>query len=153
MTGEFYVGDVGQEMWEELNFVQDPGNGGMNFGWNITEGPACFAPEENCDRTGLVEPIYTYAHGEDGCSIIGGPVYRGRANPQWAGTYFFGDFCTGLIRAARRDAGGSWMIVPVLDTDLAIVSFGLDEDGEMYVLDLQGAVYRIIAGKVDESNE
>jgi glucose/arabinose dehydrogenase len=153
LTGEFYLGDVGQEAWEELNFVQDPAPGGMNFGWNIVEGPVCFSPAENCDRTGLVEPIYTYLHGEAGCSITGGYVYRGSAFPQWSGTYFFSDFCTGLIRGARRLPDGTWAIVPLLDTELAIVSFGLDEDGEMYVLDLAGAVYRIIPGEETLSDE
>jgi glucose/arabinose dehydrogenase len=146
LTGEFYLGDVGQETWEELNFVQDPGAGGLNFGWNITEGPVCFSPPEGCNRTGLVEPVYTYRHGPDGCSITGGYVYRGAAHPEWAGTYFFSDFCTGLIRGAQRSTGGAWTIAPILDTDLAVVSFGLDEDGELYVLDLMGAVYRIVPG-------
>lgn len=149
-TGEFYLGDVGQETWEDLNFVAEPGNGGLNFGWNITEGPVCFSPPSGCDRSGLVEPVYAYRHGEDGCSITGGYVYRGRAHPEWAGMYFFSDFCTGLIRAARRDEDGVWMIAPLLETGLAVVSLGMDEAGELYVLDLAGEVYRITDGDFNE---
>lgn len=153
VTGEFYLGDVGQETWEELDFLADPAGGGWNFGWNTVEGPVCFSPAIDCDRTGLVEPVYAYRHGEEGCSITGGYVYRGTAHPEWAGTYFFSDFCTGLIRGARRAAAGTWMIEPLLDTELAVVAFGEDEQGELYVLDLAGGVYRIVAGERPPSNE
>lgn len=148
-TGDFYMGDVGQEKYEELNFLPAPLAGGANFGWNVLEGLHCFSPAEGCSTDGLTPPIYTYEHGDAGCSIIGGSVYRGSAYPELIGTYFFGDFCTGVIRGAQRDPRGVWEIVDLLDTDLAIAAFGEDEVGELYVLDLQGKVFRITAAFVD----
>jgi glucose/arabinose dehydrogenase len=142
-TGDLYVTDVGESLWEEVNFLPAGASAGANFGWNVLEGAHCYQPATGCDAAEMVPPVYEYAHGEAGCSVIGGYVYRGARYPELLGTYFFGDFCTGMIRAMRRDAAGNWQVADVLDTTLAIVSFGEDEDGELFVLDLEGGVYAL----------
>ncbi len=146
LTGDLYIGDVGEREWEELSFEPGGSPGGSHFGWNTLEGSQCFEPPSNCDREGKVMPIYEYRHGPDGCSITAGHVYRGRSYPELAGTFFFSDFCTGDIWGARRDPAGQWQFEKLLDTDLAVVSFGLDESGELYVLDLEGEVFRLLGG-------
>jgi glucose/arabinose dehydrogenase len=142
-TGDLWIGDVGQGAFEEIDAV--PGDeAGVNYGWNVMEGRACFAPETGCDEDGLRLPVAVYGHGE-GCSVTGGFVYRGSRWPGLAGAYLFSDFCSGTIwavDAARPNAGPT----AVLETGRAISSFGEDEDGELYVTDLAGgALLRVVA--------
>jgi hypothetical protein len=144
-TGDLYIGDVGQNRVEEIDVGLASRRGGENYGWNTMEGSQCFRPSSGCDRTGLLLPAYEYSHAE-GCSVTGGVVYRGCRMPDLAGTYFFGDFCTGLVRSFRLASGQA--------TDLrdwtaglrginSPTSFGLDADGEVYVVDYDGEVYRL----------
>jgi glucose/arabinose dehydrogenase len=149
-TGDLWIADVGQNEYEEINVVPASagGNleGGLNFGWPIMEGTHCFPETATCVRDGLVLPVADYRHGEDGCSITGGYVYRGAAIPGLVGAYLYGDYCSGRIWALAQDASSSWSSYLLLDTDLAISSFGEDEAGEIYVADLAGgAVYRLAA--------
>jgi hypothetical protein len=104
------------------------------------EGSNCFT-DRNCDQAGLVLPIAEYSHQGGHCSITGGYVYRGTEQPTLDGVYFYGDFCSGAIWGLRL---GNEPVL-LLETDLAISSFGEDEAGEVYVVDLRGAVYRIVA--------
>ncbi len=144
LTGDLYVGDVGQNRVEEID-VAAASRGGLNFGWNTMEGSQCFSPASGCNRSGLTLPVYEYSHAE-GCSVTGGVVYRGCRMPDLAGTYFFGDFCTGLVRSFRL-AGG--LATDVRDWTAGLrginspSSFGLDADGEAYVVDYDGEVYRL----------
>jgi glucose/arabinose dehydrogenase len=146
-TGDLYIADVGQNQYEEVH-VQPAGSpGGENYGWPIMEGRHCFQ-RDTCSTTGLQLPVTEYNHSQ-GCSITGGYVYRGGAFPSLNGLYFYGDYCSGRIWALSRDADGHWLSHQVLETSLNISSFGEDEAGEMYVLDLNGgAVYRLVDKEV-----
>ncbi len=135
-THELYAGDVGQNAWEEIDVVRRGGN----YGWRLMEGAHCFNPQA-CDRQGLELPVAEYANGSGRCSVTGGYVYRGAAIPRLAGMYIYGDFCSGEIFGLR---GGTRRVL--LDTRLAISSFGEDEAGEVYVVDHRGGVYRLIVG-------
>lgn len=143
-TGHLYVGDVGQNRFEEVN--AEPGDvGGLNYGWNVMEGDACFEPDEGCDTRGLTPPVVVYDHGE-GCSVTGGHVYRGAAIPDLAGTYFYSDFCSGFVRSFRLAGGVAvderrW---PELEpAERGVSSFGEDAAGELYLTTEAGGVYRI----------
>lgn len=145
VTGDLWIADVGQNAWEEVN-VARAGASGLHFGWRTLEGSRCFQPREGCDPAGTVLPVAEYPHAL-GCSITGGFVYRGAAVPGLADAYLFGDFCSGTIWAI--DAGLDAVQAPVtlLETGRSIGSFGEDEAGELYVLDLRGGeLLRIVAG-------
>jgi len=144
-TGDLYIGDVGQGAIEEVDV--DPGSrrGGLNYGWRLTEGSQCFNPSSGCDRAGLTPPVYEYTHSE-GCSITGGVVYRGCRVPALAGTYFFADYCSALVRSLRFANGQATELrdwtssLRGLDSP---TSFGLDAAGELYVVDQDGEIYRL----------
>jgi glucose/arabinose dehydrogenase len=144
-TGDLYVGDVGQNRVEEIDVGLASRRGGENYGWNVTEGSQCYSPASGCNRTGLTLPVYEYTHSE-GCSVTGGVVYRGCRMPDLAGTYFFGDFCSGLVRSFRLANGQA---TDVRDWTAGLrgvdspTAFGLDADGEVLVVDYDGEVYRL----------
>jgi uncharacterized repeat protein (TIGR01451 family) len=140
-AGGLYIGDVGQDLYEEIDYQAAASTGGENYGWRIMEGNHCFNPS-TCSSTGLVLPVVEYDHSE-GCSVTGGFVYRGVTYPGMQGIYFYGDYCTGAIWGLRQD-GSVWQRTFLTDTTLSIVSFGEDEDGELFVVDHKGgAIYRI----------
>jgi glucose/arabinose dehydrogenase len=141
-TGSLYVGDVGQGSLEEVD-VAAAGVGGQNYGWNVTEGSECYRPPSGCDKSGITLPVFEYDHSE-GCSVTGGVVYRGCRMPDLAGAYFFGDYCNGVIRSFRW-AGGRATEVRAWSVGGpgSVSSFGLDADGEVYVVDYGGSVYRL----------
>ena len=141
-SGDLYIADVGQNQYEEVNVQPASSPGGENYGWPVMEGWHCFSSGD-CDAGGLQLPAVEYDHSQ-GCSITGGYVYRGVAYPSLTGAYFYGDYCFGRIWALSRDADGAWASHLMLETGLNISSFGEDEAGEMYVLDLNGGVYRLI---------
>lgn len=137
-TGRLFLGDVGQNAWEEIDLIVRGGN----YGWRIMEGAHCFAEPTGCSQTGLELPIAEYGHAS-GCSVTGGYVYRGRRVPALAGRYLFGDYCSGTIWTLT-EAGGRWEVAQLLSTDLNISSFGADESGELYVVDHGGRIYRFV---------
>ena len=139
-TGDLYIADVGQNLWEEIDYSPASSQGGENYGWNIMEGTHCYNAT-SCDETGLTLPLYEYDH-ESGCSVTGGYVYRGSMNTGLEGVYLFGDYCSGIIWGLTN-TGGQWSARVLLDTQLRIVSFGEDARGEIYVVDIAGAIYRI----------
>lgn len=144
LTGDLFIADVGQNLYEEVNFSAASAGGGQgaNYGWNIMEGTHCFQ-SETCDQSGLEIPVAEYDHSQ-GCSITGGYIYRGSRHPQLAGNYFFGDYCMGTIWSLVRLPDGSWTTNVVLQSDLVISSFGEDVHGELYVLDHQGGgIYEV----------
>jgi glucose/arabinose dehydrogenase len=141
-TGDLWIADVGQGDWEEVNLQPAASLGGENYGWPIMEGAHCF-DAETCDQTGLTLPVAEYAHGED-CSVSGGYVYRGSAQPRLQGIYLYGDYCSGIIRGLAKDANGQWQSAELLDTDLQISSFGEMENGDVLVVDLNGSVFRLV---------
>lgn len=146
LSGDLYIGDVGQGGFEEVNFQMAPSPGGVNYGWNIMEGYQCFQ-SASCDKTGLELPVFVYpTHSQGGCAITGGFVYRGQANPGMQGIYFFGDYCNGIIRGLQQDAG-EWLQQELSDTPFQISSFGEDESGELYLADYgKGDIYRVDEG-------
>ncbi|MGE0638678.1 MAG: sorbosone dehydrogenase family protein [Thermoanaerobaculia bacterium] len=145
-TGELWIGDVGQNAWEEIDVV-DPGTGGgTHFGWKTMEGFHCYTPRSGCETAGLTLPVHAYSH-RDGCSVTGGYVYRGAAIPALAGAYLFGDYCNGRIWTLRRDGNGRARTELRLESGVAISSFGEDADGELYLCDHGGGrILRLVAG-------
>jgi hypothetical protein len=119
------------------------GGRGLNFGWNRMEGFACYPPAGDCDTTGLTLPALDYDHAQ-GCSIIGGYVYRGAAIPGLRGHYLYADWCGRWLRSFRWDDGQvarptSWGLLPA-----SPLSFGEDAAGELYVGLQSGEVVRIV---------
>ena len=147
-TGDLWIGDVGEDVWEELDYLPGPVVGGNNFGWPFLEGNQCFSPPAGCDSTGLIPPVLDYAHGPS-CAITGGYVYRGRQFPALRGTYVYGDFCSGFIRAVRLTGGQLVQAYTPLSPPLIndnVVSFGEDADGEIHVVMASGRIYRVALG-------
>jgi len=141
-NGLLVIGDVGQNEYEEIDFVR-ANRAGLNYGWNIREGLHAFglprpAPEN------LVEPIHEYPH-QEGCSVTGGYVYRGRALTGLAGTYFFSDYCHGWLRSFRVREGRAvelreWSVSPIGQ----VTSFGEDGEGELLVCTSDGRLWRLV---------
>ena len=146
-TGDLYLADVGANAWELLFAIPRAGLLGHNFGWNIAAGSRC-RTDRPCDRSGFTVPILEYDR-NSGCAIIGGYVYRGRAIPELDGAYFFGDFCTGMVRSIRwkdQQISQYWDWKPVLDPRGGIrrvTAFGQDRAGELYLLSLGGTVWKL----------
>ncbi|MEO8208568.1 MAG: PQQ-dependent sugar dehydrogenase, partial [Chloroflexota bacterium] len=143
-TGDLWIGDVGQGHWEEID-VAPAGVGGLNFGWNTMEGRHCFSPGSGCDSAGLTTPKTEYGH-DLGCTVIGGGVYRGTAQPLLSGGYVFADYCSGRIWAipVASDGGGADPI-QVGETGSGTSAFGEDADGELYAANLDGTIWRVVA--------
>ncbi len=142
LTGDLWIGDVGQNRLEEIDVARD-GEGGHNFGWNVMEGTSCFR-EDPCDRFALTPPVTEYGR-ELGCTVIGGYVYRGTAQPALAGAYLFADFCDGRIFAIDSAATAFVRPVEVGVAGGRIAAFGQDVDGELYALSLDGNISRVVA--------
>jgi glucose/arabinose dehydrogenase len=148
-TKDMLIADVGQNQWEEINH-EPAGSGGRNYGWNRMEGAHCYPASSLCDPTGLVLPVAEYDHSA-GCSVTGGYVYGGNALPELQGTYFYGDYCTGLIRSFRIVNGAAaeardWTaILRTRDGGAmqGLSSFGVDGRGGLYLLLLGGEIYRL----------
>ena len=138
-TGDLYIGDVGQNAWEEIDFLPAGSPGGTNFGWNLREGAHDYKGSASPD---LVDPVAEYSHQEGGCSVTGGYVYRG-SMPEWNGIYLYGDYCTGFIWGLIQSNGG-WQNQQLFDMAVTITSFGEDEAGELYLLSDSGSVYRFV---------
>ncbi|MGE5220984.1 MAG: PQQ-dependent sugar dehydrogenase [Omnitrophica WOR_2 bacterium] len=148
-TGNLYIADVGQGLYEEIDFQPAGSSGGLNYGWNIMEGLHCYNAA-TCNTSGLTLPVWEYPHGTNntnGCAVIGGYVYHGNSFPAMQGIYFYGDYCSGNIWGLVN-SGGSWQGTPagqpLLKAPFQISSFGLDETGNLYLSDLtNGKIYRI----------
>jgi len=142
--GEVITGDVGQDLYEEINLIR----AGDNLGWNVREAGHCFAPSEGCSSEGFVDPIFEYGRSL-GISVTGGYVYRGIAVPGLAGKYVFGDFGSGRLWAlpVPTERGGAFQIAePLGQYDMQYSTFGQDADGELYVTDFyRGKIYKISA--------
>jgi glucose/arabinose dehydrogenase len=143
-TGDLWVADVGQNAFEEIDLLPaaDGAGRGANLGWNEMEGAHPFEGGTNPD--GAVLPVFEYDRSEGGCSVTGGVVYRGSAIPTLDGAYLFTDYCDGRLRAIRA-AGGQTVDERTFDdvSGNSLVSFGTDAAGEVYVLSLDGAIYRL----------
>jgi glucose/arabinose dehydrogenase len=143
LTGDIYLGDVGQGRREEIDFQSASSGGGENYGWRIMEGSLCYNPSTGCNQSGKILPVAEYDHTK-GCSVSGGYVYRGSKYPQMNGFYFYGDFCSGLIYSLHKDSQNRWMSQLITDSTYSISSFGEDEQGELYMVDYSsGKIYQV----------
>jgi uncharacterized repeat protein (TIGR03806 family) len=139
-SGDLWVGDVGQNAWEEIDLVRVGGN----YGWRTREGKHCYSPMNNCSTAGLIDPVVEYSHGGSGASVVGGYVYRGKAMPGLVGVYFYGDTITGELFAIGHDAQGQPQHTVLLDTGTQIYSFAEDTDGELYFTSGSGTLHKIV---------
>ena len=145
VTSDLYIGDVGQNRYEEIDVIAGTAGFGRaaNFGWKIMEGNECFVPPSGCNMATLVRPLLVYDHNA-GCSVTGGHVYRGDDVPSIRGVYFYSDFCSGWIRSFRYENGVAvdqkqW---PELDPGDNVTSFGEDARGELYVVTSGGRILK-----------
>jgi len=141
-TGDLWIGDVGQDTREEIDFEPRASGGGRNYGWKVMEGTICGAGGTSgcatapppCGSSAYTAPVFEYTHAGGNCSVTGGYVYRGAGMPGFTGAYLYGDFCSGRMWASGRELA---LRVPNLTT------FGEDETGELYVGTSGGAFARI----------
>jgi glucose/arabinose dehydrogenase len=144
-TGDLWIGDVGQNAREEVD-VARAGASGLNFGWGRSEGSSCFPSTAACSFTGFTLPVTEYRH-DQGCSIVGGYVYRGAAFPALTGWYSFSDYCSGRLFAVG--AAGDQPRAPTVagSSPTGVSSFGEDEEGELYLANVSaGSVSRLVIG-------
>lgn len=145
LTGDLYIADVGQNQYEEVNFEAAKSAGGQNYGWPVMEGVHCFPQDTPCDQAGLTLPVVEYDHSQ-GCSVTGGYVYRGQEFPSLEGIYVYGDYCSGRIWGLARSGGGGWRAAQLARADIRLSSFGEDEAGELYLVDMgQGELLKLTA--------
>jgi glucose/arabinose dehydrogenase len=143
LTGDLWIGDVGQNAWEEVDRQPAGSSGGENYGWNLVEGRHAFAGDA---PAGAVPPVFEYSQDGGGCTVIGGYIYRGESIPELYGAYVFGDLCLGRIEALRVQGGrvvSHRALGPVVPN---LSSFGEDARGELYAMSLGGALYRLTPG-------
>jgi len=144
-TGDLWIGDVGQVEWEEVDVAHaaDGAGRGVNFGWSALEGTHHYNSDQSAE--GATPPIHEYAHGDDGCSISGGEVYRGDAIPALRGWYLFSDYCSGIVWALQEVPGASPVVLTLANGgNVSAIADG--PDGELYVLDHgSGSLLRIDA--------
>lgn len=141
VTGDLWIGDVGQGDWEEIDHLPAGSPGGANFGWSLMEGS--YGYDTAVPQPGLLLPAAEYNH-DFGCSVTGGYVYRG-AMPEWNGVYLYGDYCSGIVWGLVL-VNGQWQSQILFEAGLRITSFGEDEAGELYLVSDTGSVY-ILARK------
>lgn len=142
-TGDLYIADVGQGALEEINVQKAASRGGENYGWRCFEGNQPYHPDGCLDADRYTAPVVEYNHDEGRCSVTGGYVYRGKANPALIGKYFYGDYCNGqLFYASEKE--GKWRQTLAIKTALSISAFGQGSDGELYLADFKtGAIYTL----------
>ncbi len=143
-TGDLYIADVGQDTWEEVDFVPAGSPGGGNFGWNYREGLHRYSLANPPAGLQLIDPVAEYSHAVGGCAITGGYVYRGSLR-EWQGIYLYGDYCSGLIWGLTRPAAPSstWTSQLLFQTGAHITTFGQDGSGEVYFADRGGTIYKL----------
>jgi glucose/arabinose dehydrogenase len=153
LNGDLYIADVGQGSREEISFQPGNSQGGENYGWRCMEGKECTGLSGcTCNSPALTIPIFDYTHSAGNCSVTGGYVYRGAAIPELDGTYFFADFCTGKIWSFVRSGNTVSQFTdrtaelhPITgETINNITSFGEDDKGEIYIVDRDGEIFRIV---------
>jgi glucose/arabinose dehydrogenase len=150
-TGDMWIGDVGQDVIEELDFVAAGDQAGANFGWKMYEGDRCY--DGPCNPAAKREPQFQKTHADGWCSIIGGEVYRGSCYPDLVGTYFFTDYCAHQLATAKVNAGNVTVAFPQVDMPTVPASLHADARGELYLTtteccgtQLLGGVYHLEAG-------
>ena len=145
LTGDLYIADVGQDKWEEIDFL--PVNFSAtpaNLGWNFLEGNHSYRDSGQTTPNNYIAPVFEYGH-DQGCSVTGGAVYRGKKLAEFYGVYLFGDYCSGTIWGLIHATGQDWKADKLFQTSAKISAFGSDEQEELYFLDLAGVLYRLEA--------
>ncbi len=143
VSGDLYIADVGQEKWEEINVVPTGFNTTpLNFGWRNFEGTENYSNADPGSAYVHTPPIHVYGH-DQGCSVTGGLVSRGTTLPDFNGVYLFGDFCSGTIWGMLQSDAQTWQVQRLFSTQYKITAFGADEMDEIYLLDLQGGLYKL----------
>ena len=140
LTGDLYLGDVGQNQWEEVDWVPAGAPGGLNFGWNLREGLHAYNGDPS---PAFTDPVAEYAH-DQGCAVTGGRVVRDAALPTWQGLYLYGDYCSGHVWGLLRTPDGGWLNGLLFESGHSISAFGEDAGGGVYLVDYAGAVYRLM---------
>ena len=138
VTGDLWIGDVGQGTWEEIDYLPSGSAGGANFGWSIMEGNHDY---DGSAQPGFLLPAVEYSHSEGGCAVTGGYVYRG-SMPEWYGIYLYGDYCTGKIWGLIL-SNGQWQSQVLFEAGETITTFGQDESGDLYFASDSGNVYHL----------
>ena len=136
-TGALWVADVGQNRVEEVGIVAPGGN----HGWNVFEGTECFGRDEDCAALDHIPPLAEYGH-DLGCSVTGGVVYRGAELPWLQGAYLFADYCSGRVWALEQ-INGAWQMRELAQLDAQIASFGINAEGEVYLLAFRAPILRL----------
>lgn len=144
-TRDLWIGDVGQDRAEEIDFYPANAGGGRNFGWRIMEGFRCRTG--TCDSTGTFLPVHEYTRAEGDTSVTGGYVYRGPVASTLTGTYVYADYSSGRIWGIDANFQNRLL----LQTGIRISSFGEDEDGTLYLADHSGRVLRIVPLPLDQA--
>jgi glucose/arabinose dehydrogenase len=144
LDGSLWLGDVGQNSFEEINHAR-AASGGLNFGWSCMEGPAVFNAERCEPDANYTDPVFHYQTGVDGCSVIGGHVYRGSRHAHLAfGTYVATDWCSGTAWAVRENDDGTYRSATIGQFPTQVSSFAEDRFGELYVItDRAGELHRV----------
>lgn len=149
-TGDLYIGDVGQDLREEIDVQPARSSGGQNYGWKTLEGTFCFSTDAcpsstpPCGSPQITLPALEYRHTSEGeCSVTGGYVSRGTTLPHAYGFYFFGDLCNGRIWSAER-RGSSWQVRELPQRARFLTTFGEDRSGELYLATLEGSLYQLV---------
>jgi glucose/arabinose dehydrogenase len=138
LTGDLYIGDVGQDAWEEIDFLPLGTPGGGNLGWNFYEGTHPYRGSPPLGAI-FVVPVAEYGH-DLGDSVTGGYVYRGKNLPAWQGVYLYGDYSSGRVWGLLHLPDGAWQNALMFETGTNISSFGVDENGEIYLVDYSGSI-------------
>ena len=146
-NGDLWVGDVGWELWELVYRIER----GANYGWSLVEGPQPVHRERTRGPSPIVEPTAVHSHIE-ARSVTGGYVYRGKRLPKLSGSYVYGDYVTGKLWALRHDGSQVVSIDEIADTSLAIICFGVDNDGELYVVGYDGTIHRLVENESATAN-
>jgi uncharacterized repeat protein (TIGR03806 family) len=147
VTGELWVGDVGQGKWEEVDRVV----AGGNYGWRCFEGNHDYNASCGSDAAAALPPVAEYSH-DDGIAVTGGYVYRGNAIPELAGRYVFGDYGSGTVWHIARDTAPTLQVTTGVSSGINVSSFGEGRDGELYAVDLGGSLNRLVAGGAGGGN-
>lgn len=148
VTGDLWIGDVGQSGREEIHYEAAGGAGGDNYGWNCREGFIPYSsPSADCNGvTDFVDPVFDYDHNNgNGCSVTGGFVYRGCDYPDLYGKYIFGDYCSGRMWTIEPDGADGWTTTQALNSGLSLSSYGEGWKGELYALNHNGQIYKVIS--------
>lgn len=144
LTGDLWIGDVGQGLWEEINMVAAPDSGGQNFGWDCYEGNAAYELQNCPPANTMIFPVYEYFHSGGDCSVNGGFVYRGGRYGKLFGKYIFNDYCSGKFRMLEWNGSGYTATLLGDFSNFTYSSFGEDRNGELYVASMSdGRIYRL----------